>query len=68
MGANELPLAVASGEQAILARAQGLPIVYVMQWWQKFPIAITALTGANIRTPADLVGRTVGVPGFFGAS
>lgn len=68
VGANELPLAVASGEQAILARAQGLPIVYVMQWWQEYPIAIAALTGANIRTPADLAGRNVGVPGFFGAS
>ena len=68
VGANELPLAVASGEQAILARAQGLPVVYAMQWWQEYPIAIAARTGANIRTPADLAGRTIGVPGFFGAS
>lgn len=68
VGANELPLAVASGEQAILARAQGLPIVYVMQWWQDYPIAIAARTASGISTPADLVGRTVGVPGFFGAS
>ena len=68
VGAGELPLAVASGEQVILARAQGLPVVYVMQWWQHFPIAITALSDAGITTPADLAGRNVGVPGFFGAS
>lgn len=68
VGANELPLSVASGEQVILARAQGLPVVYAMQWWQKYPVAVAALAEAGIREPADLVGRKVGVPGFFGAS
>lgn len=68
VGAGELPLAVASGEQVILARAEGLPVVYVMQWWQRYPIAIAALADAGIRTPADLVGRNVGLPGLFGAS
>ncbi|HMT21392.1 MAG TPA: ABC transporter substrate-binding protein, partial [Promineifilum sp.] len=68
VGAGELPLAVASGEQVILARAEGLPVVYVVQWWQDFPVAIAALSEAGIREPADLVGRNVGVPGFFGAS
>ena len=68
VGANELPLAVASGEQVILARAQGLPVVYVMQWWQRYPIAVASLAAAGIETPADLAGRNIGVPGFFGAS
>jgi NitT/TauT family transport system substrate-binding protein len=68
VGANELPLSVASGEQVVLARAQGLPVVYVMQWWQRYPIAIASKTDAGITSPADLAGRNVGVPGFFGAS
>lgn len=68
VGAGELPLAVASGEQILLARAQGLPVVYVLQWWQRYPIAVAALADAGIRAPADLAGRSVGVPGFFGAS
>lgn len=68
VGANELPLAIVSGEQAILARSQGLPVVFVTQWWQQYPIAIASKVESGIKTPADLAGRNVGVPGFFGAS
>ncbi len=68
VGANELQFAVASGEQVILARAQGVPVVYVMEWFQKFPIAIVSKQTAGISQPQDLVGRTVGIAGFWGAS
>ena len=68
VGANELPFAVVSGEQVLLARAQELPLVYVAEWFQRFPIAVVSKTAAGINTPADLIGRHVGLPGFFGAS
>lgn len=68
VAAGELPFAVASGDQVILARAQGLPVVYVAEWWQRFPIAVAALAETAIVDPEDLIGRSVGIPELFGAS
>ena len=68
VGANELPFAIVGGDQVILARAQGIPVVYVLEWYQRYPIAIVSKAAAGIEEAADLAGRTVGLPGFFGAS
>ena len=68
VGVNELQFALVSAEQIIQARAQGLPVVYVLKWWEKYPIAIAAKADTGITAPADLAGRTVGLPGLYGAS
>lgn len=68
VGANERPFAIVSGDQVILARAQELPVVYVLEWFQRFPIAVISKSSADINTPQDLAGRSVGLPGYFGAS
>ena len=68
VGAGTLPFAIVSGEQVLLARAQNLPVVYVMAWFQKFPVAIIAKASAGIKTPADLKGKHIGTPELGGAN
>lgn len=65
---GEREFAVASGDQVILARAQGLPITYVMKWYQRYPVALMIPTAQGITDPASLADKTVGLPGFFGAT
>lgn len=68
LGTGALNFGVVGGDELLIARSQGVPIVYVGTWFQKYPITVVALESAGIRTVADLKGRTVGVPARSGAT
>jgi putative riboflavin transport system substrate-binding protein len=68
IAANQLQFGVASGEQVIAARAQGRPVVFTYEWFQKYPIGVLVTDASGIKSPADLKGQKIGIPGLFGAS
>jgi NitT/TauT family transport system substrate-binding protein len=65
---NTVQFGLASGDSVLLARGQGLPVVTVATNSQKFPIVLFSKATENITKPADLKGKSVGIPGRFGAS
>jgi NitT/TauT family transport system substrate-binding protein len=68
VGTNQLQFMIGSGEEVILGRSQGLPVRYVMRWYRKFPVVLFAKAAKGIKSPLDLVGKRVGLPGLYGAS
>ena len=68
VGSGELQFAIGSGDQVILARSQGLPVAYIMNWYRRFPVCIVALASAGLQQPHDLAGQVVGTPATYGAS
>jgi NitT/TauT family transport system substrate-binding protein len=68
VASGEAPIGVVSGEQVLLGRAQELPLVYVFEWYQRYPVAIASKKDADIFEPGDLAGHSVGTPLLSGAS
>jgi NitT/TauT family transport system substrate-binding protein len=68
VGSGELPFSLVSGEQVLLARAQGLPVQYIAAWYQQYPVSVVASSEAKVLIPQDLKGKKIGLPGLFGAN
>lgn len=65
---GQLNFANAAGDEILLARAQQIPVKMIFQTYQQFPVAIFSKQSTGIAKPEDLKGKTIGVPGRFGAT
>ena len=65
---GKLDFVVSDAEDAIFARAQGAPVKYVLAMYQRLPATVFSLPKLGIKTPADLRGKTVGLPGTYGST
>jgi len=68
VGANQADFAMLGGDQVLQARGQNIPLVYVANYYNTFPISLISLKEKNITSPKDLIGKKVGLPGFYGAT
>ena len=59
---------IVSGEQVILARARGRDVVYVFEWFQKYPVGLVFSSALDLSDLTNLEGKAIGIPGRFGAS
>ncbi len=58
----------ASGDEVALARAQGLPVVYVAAVYEQYPIAVFAPKGKGLTDAQSLTKLKVGIPSRNGAN
>jgi NitT/TauT family transport system substrate-binding protein len=68
LSSGKAQFAIAGGDAVLASGAQGRKVTYVMTQFSRFPTAVFSLKSAGIRTPAQLRGHTIGVPGTYGAS
>jgi NitT/TauT family transport system substrate-binding protein len=68
VAAGNVEFAMAAGNSVLLARANDLPVRTILTVNQRFPVVLFSKQAANITQPADLKGKTVGLPGRFGSS
>jgi NitT/TauT family transport system substrate-binding protein len=59
-------LVVAGGDEMLQARSQGTDVVSIATVYQQYPVSLIVPEGSDITEPADLAGRTIGVPGPYG--
>ncbi|QPK82100.1 ABC transporter substrate-binding protein [Schaalia sp. ZJ405] len=59
---------VASADEALIARDQGLDVVSVGAYYHGYPATIIVPEDSSVKSLSDLRGKTIGIPGEFGSN
>jgi NitT/TauT family transport system substrate-binding protein len=59
-------IVVAGGDEMMQARSQAVDVVSIATLYQTYPVTLIVPADSDITEPAQLAGRTVGVPGQYG--
>lgn len=68
MVAGKSTFVFAGGDELLMARDKKVQAVDVATIFQKYPVSLIVPASSSIKTLADLKGRTIGVPGPYGAT
>ena len=68
LGQGVVDIGMADGTSVIPAAGQRIPVRYVATVYARFPSIVMAAAESGISSPADLRGRSLGIPGRFGSS
>ena len=68
VGQGAVDVGMGDGTSVIAAVSQDIPVRYAATVYARFPSVVLAKASAGISEPADLEGKTLGIPGRFGSS
>ncbi|WIM08766.1 ABC transporter substrate-binding protein [Trueperella bernardiae] len=63
---GEEDVVFAGGDEMMQARSTGVDVVNWATMYQRYPVVLIAKTDSGITSPADLAGKSVGLPGPYG--
>ena len=61
-------LLMSAGDEVLIARQQDVPLVYVAEVFTRYPVGLIVPADSDIASIEDLEGKTVGIPGEYGAN
>jgi NitT/TauT family transport system substrate-binding protein len=68
VGQGSIDIGMGDGTSVIVAVGQGIPVRYAASLFARFPGVVYAAAESGVSGPADLAGRSLGIPGRFGSS
>jgi NitT/TauT family transport system substrate-binding protein len=68
VGQGAIDMGMGDGTSIIAAVGQGIPVRYAASVYARFPSVVYTPADSGITQPADLEGRSLGIPGRFGSS